>query len=362
MKKKLQIAAGLLLGLFLVWFLFRDTDWAHVGAAIAGADVRWLAVATTAVVISFFTRSQRWGYIVGTAKPVPFKTLFNATQIGFFANYILPARAGELIRALVLSRREQIPFTKCVAFAALDRVTDLFGLLAVLILTVVFFHPDKAVVLPPGMELPEWAQSLLEPTAVLVFAGTTAAVLTGIVGALVVLYLNQPLALRISDAILGLISTKLAERVHEMLVHFAEGLHVFRSLRDMGLALLWSLATWACALVSFWTIIIAFHLSIPWYGACLVLAMLSIAIALPGAPGFIGQYHMGVMVPLFIAVPGVMKDTAGAVAIMSHLINLAAVAVSGAYCLHVEHMGLIALQQDSEAAAQEAETNETVPH
>jgi uncharacterized membrane protein YbhN (UPF0104 family) len=352
LKKKIQIIAGLLLGAFLVWFLFRETDWAKVYELVLASDWRWLVAAFAAVMVSFGTRSQRWAYIVRAAKPVPFRTLFNATQIGFLGNYTLPARAGELIRALVLSRRERIPFTKCVAFVALDRVTDLFGLLAVMVVTIVAFRPEHAVVLPPGMELPDWARPLLEPDKLRVAAEVTGGVIALIVGALVVLYLNQPLALRVCGGIVGLVSKRLAARANEMLSHFAEGLHVFRSARDIALALLWSSFTWGLALVCFEAVFAAFHLDAPWYASSMVLAVMSVAISLPGAPGFIGQYHVGIMLPLFIMLPGLSLETASAVAILAHLINLAGVVIAGVYSLHSEHIGLLELQHESEEAAE----------
>lgn len=351
MKRNIQIAIGLLLGAFLVWFLFRDTNWANVRDSIEAANWLWLGIAFVCVMVSFFTRSQRWLVIVRTTKPVSFRGVFNAMQIGFLANYTLPLRAGEVLRAVVLARRAQLPFPKCMAFVALDRVTDLFGLLAVLLITAIFFHPERAIELPQGMELPTWAQSLLEPNTIRQVAQVTALASSGIIGALVLLYLNQPLALRLCGGIVGLFSKKLAARANELLTHFAEGLHVFRSPIEMGKAIFWSLVTWALAGACFQCLIIAFHLDAPWHTWCLVLAMLSIAISLPGAPGFIGQYQAGIMLPLALAIPGISVDTAKAIAILGHLVNLLAVALVGVYSLHDEGTGLLALKQEGDQAA-----------
>jgi len=263
----------------------------------------------------------------------------------------LPARAGEVIRALVLGRREKIPFSKCVAFVALDRVTDFFGLFVVLLVTILFFHPTEAVKLPPGMEIPAWAQPLLEPGYVRLGAEVTGLLLAGLVGALVLIYLNQALAVRLCNAVVGLFSKRLAARLGAMIVEFAEGLHVFRSGRDMALSIGWSLLTWGLSGFCYWAIVLAFDLNAPWYSPFVILALLSIAITLPGAPGFIGQFHIGIIMPLVLVVPGIDKDTASAVAILSHLINLGAVVLVGIYALQQEHLGLISLQQESQVAA-----------
>jgi len=345
---------GLLLGGFLLWFLFKDTDWAKVRVALAEANWFWVFIAFVGVFLSFFTRTQRWGYIVRTAGPVSYRTLFNATQIGFLANYTLPGRVGEVVRALVLARSRKLPFSKCMAFVALDRVTDLAGLFITLVVSVVAFRPDKPITLPVGIDIPEWAHPLLDPQVIRQGAMMTAGVMGAFVAMLAVLYTNQWLFLRISDAIIGLVSKRLAGRVHDMVVHFAEGLHVFRSASDMLLALLWSLFTWTLAGLSFIAMFAAFSLELPWYAPFFILAMLSIAISFPGTPGFIGQYHIGIMLPLVILAPTIPNDTASAIAILVHLLNLAAVGIAGVYSLNDERVGLLGLQREAEAEQQQA--------
>lgn len=345
--RRIQIVIGTGLGIFLVWFLFRGTDWEKVLEAIGRADKGWLAVSFGAVIVSFYMRVLRWGYIVRTAKPVSFRHLFSATQIGFLANFTLPARAGELIRALVLSRLTAIPVSKSIAFVALDRVTDLFGLLAVMLIAVLSFDSEKPIRLPEGIEVPDWGKPLLEPGAVSQAAFIAGFIMVGIILSFVVLYLNQRLALRVSDAIVGVVSKKLANRVHDMLQHFADGLHIFRSVGDMGKSLFYSMLTWSMAIVCYGGAVYAFLPSAPWHTAFLMTTFLSLAISLPGAPGFIGQFHLGVMLGLYIAVGDVELEVAKAIAILTHLFNLIPVVLIGLYCLMREQLGLLELQRES---------------
>lgn len=350
MKKKIQIGLGLLLGLFLMWWLFRDTDWAAVGSAMARAHKGWLLLSLLAIFATFVTRSQRWSYIVRTAKPVPFRSLFSATQIGFMANFVLPGRAGELIRGLVLTRLERIPFTKSVAFVALDRVTDLFGLIFVMTIALLAMDRSVGVTLPPSLGLPEGAAELLTPSRLRQAALLFGLVVVGFIGALVILYLNQRFILRISDRILGMISHKVAAYVHGMLQHFADGLHVFRSAGDMAKAIAFSLLTWSIAAFSFHAAIMAFGITGPWYMAFVVVALLSVAISIPGAPGFVGQFQLGIILGLYFTIDQVDPNAAKAVAIMAHLLNLGACVLAGLYCLSTEDLALMELQEASEAA------------
>ncbi|MBI1318284.1 MAG: hypothetical protein GC168_04935 [Candidatus Hydrogenedens sp.] len=348
MKRNLQMAVGAALMAVILWFLFRGTDWTRVWNDLAGANLFWIAVSLVFIFAGFAFRIMRWKYIVRSAKPVGFAMLWDATQIGFLANFTLPARAGEAVRALVLARGAKLPFTKCVAFVALDRVTDLFGLLLVLIVSVTAYRPETAVQFPPGFQLPEWASPILEPDAIRNGAMLAFAAMSVVALGLLVVYLRQGWALAISDAVLGLVSKKFAAMVHDWIQHFADGLHVFRSPVDMAGALFYSTLVWLTAAISIATALYAFHIDAPWYAPALLLSMLSVIIALPGTPGFVGTFHLGIMLGLFFSVPGISAETAKAVAIFAHLANLIPIAITGAHALHRQQAGLFQLGRQAE--------------
>lgn len=374
MKRVLQGVTGLLVGLFFVWVLFRGTDWAEVGRALRSAHAGWLAASVVVVLLSFLTRVQRWTYIVRTAGPVSFYDSLSATQIGFLANFTLPGRVGEPIRAAVLARRAKIPLMKCMAFVALDRVTDLFGLVFVMLVAGLGYRPAERIVPPQGMVVPDWAQGLLEPAVIRSTAAAVTLGLSGVVASFVLLYVSQAWTLRLAEQLLGVFNGALTataafplritaallrpfseagqERVDRLAVrvakadfaaagvnflrHFAEGMHIFRSWRDMAKSIAWSIVTWQLAAIFYFCVIQAFGLGWPWYTAYVVTSTLSIAIALPGAPGFIGQFHFGIVAGLILCHSGVDYNAAKAAGIAAHLINVVCVAVVGLYFLYRE--------------------------
>jgi uncharacterized protein (TIRG00374 family) len=343
----------LVIGIGLVWWLFRKTDWAAVVDAIRAANLGWLLVAEVLVLVTFVTRVQRWVYIVRSAKPVRWRALFSATQIGFLANFTLPGRVGELIRAVVLARLAALPFTQCFAFVALDRVTDLFGLIAMMLVAAIAFRPEGDIVLPPDiMDLRIPADAITTSAAFATLA------VVGIIGAFLVLYLNQRVILRVSDWTLGKISHRLAERVHYLIRHFADGMHVFKSGRDMGLAVFFSLVTWIIGVAHYQCLLYAFHMPAPWYAGFVVMAFLAIAISVPGPPGFVGPFHVAIVVTVLAMIPATSPDVAKAAAIIAHLMNLASVVVVGVVCLYLENFGLIELRREGEHFEEEMEEDD----
>ena len=345
MKRGIQALVGLVLGIVLVWLVFRGTDWAKVGDAIRTMDMRWFLVSLVPLWLSFFFRVQRWTYIVRASQPVSYRHLFAATQIGFLANFTLPGRVGDLLRGLVLTRLTGIPLSKTIAMVALDRATDLFGLIIVILVSIVAFRPPDGVSIPAetfGTEAP------ISFSAGQFQAGAAAVgvLMIAVIGALVILYLNRALMLRISDAIVGRISRGLAGRLRAMIEHFADGLHIFRSPADMARALGWSVLTWGCSIAVLIVLFKAFHIDAPWYASFVMLSLLSVFIAAPGTPGLVGQYHVPLVLGLAMLVPATNVDHARAFAIVAHLNNLPPIILMAAYALATEHLGILQLGRE----------------
>jgi uncharacterized protein (TIRG00374 family) len=348
MKKFFQLSIGMAFGGFLFWLLFRNTDWAAVGTALGEANHGWLLLSTLLVVVTFVTRIFRWGYIVRTAGPVSFRAMFSATQIGFLGNFTLPGRVGEVIRAAVLSRLTGLAFSRCFAFVALDRVTDLFGLFTVMIITLVFFNPTEPIVLP---ELP-WP---IDPDTIRMGAMGTGAVMLGIIACFVVLYLNKNFALRIVDATIGRASQALGVRMHGMLEQFADGMHVFKSAGDMSRAIAWSLVTWGLGTACYDCTLRAFNIDVPWYTAFVIMAFLAVFISLPSTPGFVGPFHLGIVAAVLVVAPGTDLDVVKAAALIAHLLQLLPVLVVGCACLYMENLGLMELRRATDRETAMAE-------
>lgn len=346
MKKNIQIAAGFAIAAYLIWALFKNTDWSAVGEALRDARPGWLALAFALVFVTFVTRVFRWGYIVRTAQPVSFRAMFGATQIGFLANFTLPGRVGEVIRALALARLTRLTFSRCFAFVALDRVTDLVGLIATLLITIVFFNPTEPIPL-------EDFGITIQPAFIRWGAISTGGALFGIIACFVLLYLNKDLAARLVDATAGRVAPGIGARLRAMVEQFADGMHIFKSAGDMARAVGWSLVTWAIGTACYFSVLQAFSIDAPWYTAVVVMAFLALAISIPSTPGFVGPFHLAIVAALMVVAPETNLDVAKAAALMAHLVNVIPVWIAGGVCLYTENLGLFELRRESAHMAEE---------
>ncbi len=354
MKKKIQVLFGFGIGALLIWLLFRNTDWHAVGNALMNANWWWLALSFALVFVTFLTRIKRWGYIVRTAQPVSFRAMYSATQIGFLGNFTLPGRVGEVIRAVVLSRLTGLTFSRCFAFVALDRLTDLFGLIAVMLIAATFFHPTAPIVL----------EELSEPIpadAIRLGAEATIAVVLVIVAAFVTLYCRKNFALWVVSSTIGRVSKGLSARLEEMLSQFADGMHVFKSVGDMSRAIVWSLITWGIGTLCYFCVLQAFSIEAPWYTAVIVMAFLAVAISIPSTPGFVGPFHVAIVGAVLVVAPETDRDVAKAAALLAHLVNTLPVWLTGGICLYTEKLGLLELRRQSEHVEEVSGSEDAAP-
>ncbi len=339
---------GALVAAALLWLLFRRTEWSELVGALRGVDLRWLGAAQLLIWAGFLARVQRWTYVVRAVHPASYRSLFSATQIGMFVNFAIPARLGEVVRAYVLSRLVGLPMARSLAMVAFDRVNDVMGLLAVLLVAALAMARDVDATFPAGAlgnaEPFTISSSLLRPVAWSLAIGVFAAAL-----GLVLLHVRRDRALRVVRALLVPLSRVLATKTTALLASFAEGLRVFHARTDLARAVLWSLASWGADVAAVAAVLAAFDVVSPWYTPFVILSFVAVAILVPVTPGSIGQFHLAAAAGLMLASPEVAPARAKAVAIVDHLSILAPITALGLYCLFRERIGLVAAVRRSAA-------------
>jgi len=80
--------------------------------------------ATLVYLASFPVRALRWRLILRVQKALPMRVLMSAVFVGYMANNVLPARAGEVYRAHFLGRRAGISRSGAAASIVVERALD----------------------------------------------------------------------------------------------------------------------------------------------------------------------------------------------------------------------------------------------
>src|SRR5215217_6992856 len=108
MPSRVRTVLILLLTFGLLWFFLRHANMAQVWAEMRRARPMLLVAAVAVTGATYVLRALRWQYLLAPIGPTHFSTAFRTTVIGFAASFLLPARAGEVLRPYLLARRERL--------------------------------------------------------------------------------------------------------------------------------------------------------------------------------------------------------------------------------------------------------------
>jgi uncharacterized protein (TIRG00374 family) len=125
--------------------------------------------------------------------------------------------------------------------------------------------------------------------------------------------------------------------VVDALAAFLEGIAAVRDWRLVLRAFAWSLVVWLAGALAFWVGMRAFDIRLPFVAAVFLQSIISLAVALPSAPGFFGVFEAAARVGL-VEIWGAASGHAVAFAVGFHLAGFVPVTVIGLY--YVWRLGL----------------------
>lgn len=147
----------LAVGLLIFWFLYRKIEWAEVKSALKELKYVFIFLSIIFGLLSQYSRAIRWKMLITPLGYNPgIRNTFLSVLILYFVNLILP-RAGEVARCTVLSRTDDIPFTKLVGTVFVERLADVIMLL---ILAVIIIPMNFSVIIGLFHRNPDLAQNI----------------------------------------------------------------------------------------------------------------------------------------------------------------------------------------------------------
>lgn len=142
--KILQIILPLFLGLFLIVYSynkFTPEQLLEIKTHFRQADYRFVLVSLFFGIASNLSRARRWNLLIHAMHYRPrYHNSVMAVYITYLMNLFIP-RSGEISRALVLSKYEDIPFDKVMGTVITERLIDALVLLGLILLTLFFQFP-----------------------------------------------------------------------------------------------------------------------------------------------------------------------------------------------------------------------------
>ncbi len=311
MRKRWQITIGIAISAFFISFALRGLELGRVWQYLLRANYWWILPGVLVYFVAVWARTWRWHYLLRPVKVIPPIRLFPIVCIGYFGNNVYPARAGEVIRAVVLRAAEGISISTSLATIIIERVFD--GL--VMLLFVFFAMPFVGVEqVPPIYRKTVIGASVLFGGALLVFLWMA---------------FDPRRATRVYTWFAErLIPARFRQPLDGFYERFMRGLHFLRSGRDVSMVFVTSVVIWLTETVKYWFVMHAFQFSVSFIGLMLMNGVVNLTTTLPSAPGYIGTFEVGARV---LAALGVEYDLAFGYTIVLHAALWLPITLLGAF-------------------------------
>ena len=125
LKKSLKALLPIVLGVFVLYFVYRDYDFSRLGEVLAHQVAwDWMALSLLFGVLSHVFRGLRWKQTLQPLGEHPKSAnCINAIFVSYAANLIIP-RMGELTRCGVLYKTDGVNFSKALGTVVTERIID----------------------------------------------------------------------------------------------------------------------------------------------------------------------------------------------------------------------------------------------
>ncbi|KMY66058.1 hypothetical protein AAU61_19055 [Desulfocarbo indianensis] len=325
-----QYLIGIVISVAAGWLFLRAVPLDQMGQALKAMEPIYLLPNLLLYILSYVIRAWRWHFLMRPVARVRFKPLFAALMIGFLGNNLLPAHLGELVRAYVLGRSENVSKSATFATVVLERVYDGLTVLFLLLVVLIF------------MDLPQGAvEGTVLTAGALRLAGWAGLALFG--GLMLFLQLfrwQRGFAMKVCRFCLKPLPEGLAGKALGMLDAFADGLALARPLDLLWIGLT-SLGVWVALGAWAWCMFPAFGLDLGLMAGLLMEVVMALALLIPSAPAFVGTFHLAAAATLSFM--GASVGVAGSYAMVLWVVHFVSTNILGLYFLWRQGLGWKAL-------------------
>lgn len=332
MQKYWKLWLGAIVSAFFLVIALRGLDLSQVWRYIQSANYWWILPGIAVYFVGVWARTWRWHYLLRSVKPIPLTTMWPIVVIGYMGNNIYPFRAGEILRAYMLKKREGVSISASIATILVERVFD--GLVMLLFVFV-------ALPIMPG--LPEWLRETVIFASIAFF------------GALLIFLmmaaLPEPSRRLYHWLIRQFAPPPLQTTLLTLADRFMIGVSSLNSFPNIMMIFLTSIIIWLLETVKYWFVMYAFSFTVSFFALMLMNGVVNLATTLPSAPGYIGTFHApGIAI---LKVFGVDPSVAAAYTVVLHAALWLPITLLGLWYMARESLSW----RDFNRAVAESETN-----
>jgi uncharacterized protein (TIRG00374 family) len=314
--RRWQFWIGVLISVVLLYFALRGLRLGEVWDVVKEAHLIWVLPGVAVYFIGVWARAWRWHYLLRPIKKISTTKMFPIVTIGYMGNNIYPARAGELLRALVLKRHAGVPVSASLATIVVERIFD-----GVVMLAFVFLN------LPELARLNQDSGFIgnIQQLALWGAAAFSAALMIFLLAAMFPLITE-----RIANTLIErVVPARFREALGGFVTRFLTGLIALRSPWNILMIFITSSVIWLLETGKYWFIMHAFTFEVSFFALMLMNGIVNLATTIPSAPGYIGTFDLtGIAL---LTAYGVPKEIATGYTLLLHVALWLPITLLGAY-------------------------------
>ncbi len=275
--KRWHIVLGILISAVFLFLAFRKIEFNQLWQYLRAAKWAWVLLGLVFYFMGVWVRTWRWQVLLKPLKHLSRRQLFPVVCIGYMGNNVYPARAGEVLRSILLKQSDDVPISGSLATIVVERLFD-----GITILALVLLNFRQFVQIAPDAE---WVNRIQ----------TGSILVAGIFGLILIVFLAMLFLPKQTQAVSGwlinkLLPAKLRPKVSGILDKFIEGLRVLRSPGQSLLVLALSMLVWVLEGGLYWGVMKALGLDLSFMSLLLVEGVVNLVLLIPAAPGGLGTF------------------------------------------------------------------------
>ena len=266
-KKLISLIITIAITLAICLVILNIIDWSETWGIIRGVSFKFLILGSLSILVSIIIRSFRWWKISGS--PQNELILFiKATSVGYMGNFLIPFRAGELVRIWIVYKIGNKNPVNVALKSISDRATDFLIISGIMVVIIPFIQISEKL-------------NPIKFFSIFIFSII-------IILIIICYFFKEKLkkllnSYKNTDRKLILFFSKIIQSLIEILETISKSplkffiIFLFVGLFDM---------------LSIWFVMLSLGWSLPFISVPLFLVVMSFASVLPAAPGYIGLYQV----------------------------------------------------------------------
>jgi len=305
--KTVKFSIGLLFSILGMLYAFRQFNWTEFIESLQGVKYRYLIGSMTLQLTAVWLRAVRWKWLLVPIKNVPVWTTFNATIIGYFGNSVLPVRMGEVLRAYIVANNSALSVAQVIGSLIVERMLDVLG---VVIFALIFLFNFEIIFIP------KWFILIIVMTTVVLFG-------------ILFIISSEKIKWDFIKKRKKLFKSKIGSKIYISFKNIIKGLSVINHAPNKIGVYGFILVLWGMYYLSFIFVVKSVNLGLNWVDSGVLFIILSLAISIPAAPGYIGTYH-ATCVGALTTIYHIGLSESQAFAVLAHAMMFVPIVIVGA--------------------------------